>query len=197
MVGDVHHLHPVLATERRVLAGGDALQDQGDVVRVLEALDLVPGQGGLVLLARRPEAPRLDEALVEVALAPAVAGCVHGHAEGVVPVVPRALDVVVHEGVVAADVELEDAVVVRGGRRRLETGIAGATEHVGHTEGAGGFARRRAAAGSEGMRTGRPRKVDDTSTFETSRSTRGLKAHESIARRLRLSVVSVSAPPIM
>ncbi len=48
-----------------------------------------------------------------------------------------------------------------------------------------------------GMRTGLPRKLHDTSTLDTSRSTRGLKAMESIAARLRLSVVSVSAPPIM
>src|SRR6266508_174751 len=56
VVGDVDHLHSVLAAERGVLGRGDALQDQRDVVRVLEALDLVPGQPGLVLLARRHEA---------------------------------------------------------------------------------------------------------------------------------------------
>ena len=46
-----------------------------------------------------------------------------------------------------------------------------------------------------GMRTGRPRKLDVASTLETSRSTRGRKASESMASRLRRSVVSVSAPP--
>jgi len=47
-----------------------------------------------------------------------------------------------------------------------------------------------------GMRTGRPRNVDVASTFETSRSTRGRKAIESRASRLRRSVVSVSVAPI-
>jgi hypothetical protein len=46
-----------------------------------------------------------------------------------------------------------------------------------------------------GMRTGLPRKVEVASTLETSRSTRGRNASESIARRLRRSVVSVSVPP--
>jgi len=48
---------------------------------------------------------------------------------------------------------------------------------------------------STGRRTGLPRKVDVASTLETSRSTRGRNASESIARRLRRSVVSVSVPP--
>jgi hypothetical protein len=47
-----------------------------------------------------------------------------------------------------------------------------------------------------GMRTGLPRKADDVSTLETSRSTRGRQASESIAARLRFTVVSVSVPPI-
>ena len=47
-----------------------------------------------------------------------------------------------------------------------------------------------------GMRTGRPRKVDEASSRETLRSTRGRKAIESRASRLRRSVVSVSVPPI-
>ena len=46
-----------------------------------------------------------------------------------------------------------------------------------------------------GMRTGLPRKLEVASTFETSRSTRGRKASESMARRLRRSVVSVSVAP--
>jgi len=46
-----------------------------------------------------------------------------------------------------------------------------------------------------GMRTFRPNKVDVLSIFATLRSTRGRKAIESRACRLRLSVVSVSVPP--
>ena len=46
-----------------------------------------------------------------------------------------------------------------------------------------------------GMRTGLPRNVLVASTLATLRSTRGRKARESIASRLRRSVVSVSVPP--
>ena len=51
-------------------------------------------------------------------------------------------------------------------------------------------------ASMRGRRTGRPKSVEVASTFETSRRTRGRKATESSACRLRRSVVSVSAPPI-
>ena len=47
-----------------------------------------------------------------------------------------------------------------------------------------------------GMRMGRPKRLAVESTFDTSRSTRGRRAMESMAWRLRRSVVSVSAPPI-
>jgi hypothetical protein len=47
-----------------------------------------------------------------------------------------------------------------------------------------------------GRRSLRPKISDDGSIFETLRSTRGLKAIESSAIRLRRSVVSVSVPPM-
>ena len=47
VVGDVDAVHAVVAGDGRVLGGGDALQDQRDVVAVLEALDLVPRERGL------------------------------------------------------------------------------------------------------------------------------------------------------
>jgi hypothetical protein len=46
-----------------------------------------------------------------------------------------------------------------------------------------------------GRRIGRPKSVALVSIFETSRRTRGRKATESSAWRLRRSVVSVSVPP--
>ena len=46
-----------------------------------------------------------------------------------------------------------------------------------------------------GIRTLRPNRVDVLSIFETLRSTRGRKAIESRACRLRRRVVSVSVPP--
>jgi len=48
-----------------------------------------------------------------------------------------------------------------------------------------------------GMRRRFPKKVAPVSMRETSRSTRGRKARLSMPRRLRRSVVSVSAPPTM
>ena len=66
-------------------------------MRVLEALDVVPGEPGLVVEAGRALAPRLDEAPGEVALAPAVGGGVDRQAEARVAVADRALHVVVHE----------------------------------------------------------------------------------------------------
>jgi hypothetical protein len=78
---------------------------------------------------------------------------------------------------------------------------------VGHAELGRGLGCAAAAPGSKlsieptgasitGMRTRRPSRLDVQSIFDTSRSTRGRKAIESSAWRLRLSVVSVSAPPI-
>ena len=51
-------------------------------------------------------------------------------------------------------------------------------------------------AHSTGMRSLRPKISRLTSTFDTSRSTRGRKPIESSASRLRASVVSLSEPPI-
>ena len=51
-------------------------------------------------------------------------------------------------------------------------------------------------ASTTGSRVFLPNRVAVVSIFETSRSTRGRKARESSAMRLRLSVVSVSAPPV-
>src|SRR6185437_13351931 len=104
---------------RGVLGGGDAFQDQRDVVLVLEAPDVIPVQRRLVFDAGRRGAPRLDEALGDVALPPAVGGGVHREAERIVTGADRAADIVVHPGVVAAHVELEDARPVAAGRGTL------------------------------------------------------------------------------
>jgi len=69
VVGDVDALHAVLARDQGVLGGGNALQDQRNVVRVLEALDVIPGERGLEVVPRGPHPPRLDEAPREVAFA--------------------------------------------------------------------------------------------------------------------------------
>src|SRR5207237_1354975 len=130
VVRDVDDVHAVLHAEGGVLGGGDPLEDEGYLVRVLEALDVIPGDARLVLGAAGALPPRLHVAGGEVALAPAVVGGVDGDAEGGVAVVRRAPDVVVHPGVVAPHIELVDAEVVRRLRRRLEAGQADRAQHL-------------------------------------------------------------------
>src|SRR4029453_6326278 len=151
VIRDVHAFHAVVAGDGGVFGGGDALEDEGNIVGVLEALDLIPGEGGLPVHAGGGLTPRLDEALVDVALAPAVVGRVHRHAEDGVAVVARALDVIVHEGVVAAHVELENAVVVRSLGGGLEAGVTGARQHMRHPEGSRALGRGGAAARGEAL----------------------------------------------
>ena len=111
-----------------------SLLDQRDPVLVLEALDVVPRESRLEVEARRALPPGLDEAPGEVTLAAAVVRGVDGDREDRVAAVDRALHRVVHPRVVAAHVELEDAVVVGRGRRRLQPGLADRREHVRHAE---------------------------------------------------------------
>src|SRR2546421_527487 len=123
VIRHVDDVDAVLARQRRVLRRRDALEDERDCVRVLEALDVVPRERRLEIVAARALTPRLHEAPGEVALAPAVAGGVDGDGEGGVAVVDGAPHPVVDEGIVAAHVELEDAEVVRGLRHGLEPGM--------------------------------------------------------------------------
>src|SRR6267142_110388 len=130
VVGHVHTLDAVVARQRRVLGGRDALENERDVVKVLEALHVVPAERGLELVAAGARAPRLDEPPRQVALASAVHGGVDGEAERGVAVVLGALDVAVYPGVVAADVELEDAGVVGRRGHGLEAGVADRAQHL-------------------------------------------------------------------
>src|ERR671937_159529 len=52
VVGHVHDVDTVLARQRRVLRRRDALEDERDRVRVLEALDVVPRERRLEIVAR-------------------------------------------------------------------------------------------------------------------------------------------------
>ena len=151
VVRDVHAVDAVVDRERRVLGRRDPLQHERDRVRVLEALDVVPAEPRLELEAAGARPPRLDEAPGEVALAPAVAGGVHGEAEGGVAMVHGAPHPGVDPRVVAANVELEDAEVVRRRRDRLEARVADRAEHLGHPELLGRFGGRGAAALGEGL----------------------------------------------
>jgi hypothetical protein len=152
VIADVDDLHAVLDGQRRVFRGGDALERQRHVrVGVLEALDVIPGERGLVVEARGPCAPGLDEALGEVTLAPAVHGGVHRETERRIPVVAGALDVVVDPRVVAAHVELEDAEVVGRLGHGFEPWIAHRAQHLRDAELRRGLGRRGAAARVEAL----------------------------------------------
>src|SRR5439155_733839 len=74
VVGYVDAVDAVIAREGRVFRGGDALEDQRDVVEILEPLHVVPVERGLKLLAGGAGAPGLHEAARQVALATAVRG---------------------------------------------------------------------------------------------------------------------------
>ena len=142
----------MLAGQPRVLAGRDALEDQRHVrVRVLESPDVIPREAGLVVEAGRPGAPRLHESPGQVALAAAVGGGVHGDAEPRVAVGDGAPHVIVHEAVVAADVELEDAEVVGRLGDGLQPGVADGGQHLRHAELRGGLRRGGAAARREAL----------------------------------------------
>src|SRR5439155_16778174 len=74
-----------------------------------------------------------------------------GEAEGGVAMVHGAPHPGVDPRVVAANVELEDAEVVRRRRGRLEARVADRAEHLGHPELLGRFGGRGAAALGEGL----------------------------------------------
>ena len=96
-------------------------------VLVLEVLDVVPAEAGLVALPGGHRAPRLDEASGDVALAPGIGGGIDGDGECVIARIHRALHHVVDPGVVAAHIKLED---LRPGAppRRLPPAPAAVTE---------------------------------------------------------------------
>ena len=70
MVGAIDAPHAFLERELGILAAADALQDElhfGELI--LQPLETVPRERGLMVLSRRRRAPRLYEALGDVALA--------------------------------------------------------------------------------------------------------------------------------
>ena len=89
VVADVDDVHAVLDASAASSAVAMPLRPAACPVGVLEALDVVPGERGLES-GRGARAPGLDEALGEVALAPAVHGGVHRETERRVAVVAGA-----------------------------------------------------------------------------------------------------------
>src|SRR5438445_6533187 len=58
---DLHDVHAVLAGQGRVLGRRDPFENERDRVRVLEALDVVPRERRLEIVARRALPPRSEE----------------------------------------------------------------------------------------------------------------------------------------
>ena len=151
VVADVDGVDPVGAGEGGVLGGADAFQDQRDAVLVLEAGDVGPVEGGLVVHAVGAGAPGLDEAVGGVALAAGVVGGVDGDAEGVVAGGDGAGGVVVDEFVAAADVELEDLGAGGGGGGGFQAGMGDGADDDWDAGGGGGAAGFGGASGVEGF----------------------------------------------
>src|SRR5262249_39158804 len=107
MVGDVDPLDPVIDRDLGVLGGGDALEDQRDLVLVLDQLDRAPLQTLLEVAAGGAQPALADIALGDVALPAAVMGGVDGEAERGIALGDGAADMVFDKGVIAARIELE------------------------------------------------------------------------------------------
>src|SRR6266702_7175702 len=107
MVRDVDPLDAVIDGDLRVLGGGNALEDQRNLELVLDHLDGPPLQALLVVAAGGAQAALANEALGDVALTTAVMGGVDRQAEGGIIVLLGPADDIGDEGIVAADIELE------------------------------------------------------------------------------------------
>ena len=135
VVGHVDPLDPVIERDRCVLRGGDALEDQRDLVLVLDQLDGAPLQPLLEVAAGGAQAAFADIALGDIALAPAVMGGVDRQAERGIAAGDGAADAILDKGVVAADIELIDAQRVgRGLGDLLQAGLGDRTQHMGGAE---------------------------------------------------------------
>src|SRR5580698_4904198 len=132
VVGDVNPLDAVIDRDRRVLAGGDALDDQRNLVLVLDELDGAPIQPLLEVAAGSAQAAFADVAFGDIALAAAVMRGVDSQAERGVAAGDRARDAIFDKGVVTPDIELIDAQRVRRGLGDLlQSRLRHRTQHVG------------------------------------------------------------------
>ena len=120
MVRHIDHINAVFAGKRGVFGGGDSFQDHRHFVPGLEAINLLPGKGGLKFNALHPRAPGLGEAARDIAFAPAIDRGIHGEAEGVIAGSDRTIRVIINEAVIAAHIKLEDLGARRIGRGFLK-----------------------------------------------------------------------------
>ena len=136
VVGDVDHIDAVPDGNLGVLGGRDALDDQGDVMGILEALHVVPvprrlkAKGGEItgLAGGRPVT------LHQVALAPSIKGQVDSETNRAAAAVDGPLDELGDPGVVAANVYLVDHGTLGLGSDLLNLGLGQRTEEGGDAE---------------------------------------------------------------
>src|SRR5262249_4585847 len=95
MIGYVNPFDPVIDGDAGVLGGGYALDRERDAEALLDTFDRVPVERGLKRAALHAAATGGDEALGNVALAPAVMGGIDGEAEARIAVGDRAFHVIV------------------------------------------------------------------------------------------------------
>ena len=137
---------------RGVLAGGDALDGERDLELLLDALDRLPVEPGLERAVLHPAPPGGDEALGDVALAPAVVRGVDRQREARVAVLDGALDVIVDPVGVAAHIELvEPQRVGRDLGKLFEARVADRAQHVADAELLGGLDHRGGARRMEAL----------------------------------------------
>src|SRR5436309_2575022 len=108
MVRNINYVHTEMTAAFGVGDGGDALDDQRDLVLRLEAFDVASVQRRLKIQTILVAAPNVAEALRIIGLATAVISYIVGNKESDVAIIDRPSRVVIDERIIAAHVELEN-----------------------------------------------------------------------------------------
>src|SRR5438270_3386088 len=106
VVGYVDPFHPVFEGDARVLGCGNTFDHERNWETLFDSLHRLPVEAGLEGAALDPAAARGDEALGDVALAPAVMGGIDGKTESRIVVLDCALHMIIYPGGVAPHIEL-------------------------------------------------------------------------------------------
>src|SRR5262249_5462341 len=107
MVRNIDGDDATFASARGIIPRRYAFQHELDLVPFHQALEIVPGKGGLIVFRIHSDAPRLDEVLRHVPLAPPRHRRVHRHAYGFIASVDAAFHAIVDPFAIATGVELK------------------------------------------------------------------------------------------
>ena len=131
VVRHIDPIHAMIERDGRVFRSRNTLDHQRNFILVLDQLHGAPIQPLLEIAAGGPDAAFADIPLGDIALAPAVMRGVDRQAERSIAIVDRAADSVFDKGVVAADIELENAQRIgRGLGGGLKPRLGHRTQHV-------------------------------------------------------------------